>query len=138
MLYETQPSTGTTTLKRLALIWIVAVSLLAGLMPAHLQAEELIMVEEDGCIWCARWNAEIAPIYPKTPEGKFAPLRRIDIHAPLPADLQFMSAPFYTPTFILVRDGQELGRIEGYPGEDFFWGLLGRMLMDNTAFKGAS
>jgi hypothetical protein len=138
MLYETQPSTGTTILKRLALIWILAISLLTSLLPVTSRAEELIMVEEDGCIWCARWNAEIAPIYPKTPEGKFAPLRRVDIHAPLPVDLQFRSTPFYTPTFILVRDGQELDRIEGYPGEAFFWGLLGRMLLEHTAFKGAS
>lgn len=34
----------------------------------------------------------------------------------------------YTPTFILLEDGQEVGRIEGYPGEGFFWGLLGKML----------
>ena len=33
----------------------------------------------------------------------------------------------FTPTFILVQDGVEVGRIEGYPGEDFFWGLLGKM-----------
>ncbi len=30
----------------------------------------------------------------------------------------------FTPTFVLFDDGREIGRIEGYPGEDFFWGLL--------------
>jgi hypothetical protein len=34
----------------------------------------------------------------------------------------------FTPTFVLLVDGVERNRIEGYPGEDFFWGLLGRML----------
>jgi hypothetical protein len=29
---------------------------------------------------------------------------------------------------LIDPEGQEAGRIEGYPGEDFFWGLLGRML----------
>ena len=101
-------------------------------------AEELIMVEEAGCYWCGEWNKDIAAIYPKTPEGKFAPLRRIDVHNRLPDDLKFLRAAVYTPTFILVRDGQELARIEGYPGEDFFWGLLGRMLIENTDFHGAS
>ncbi|MBL3206218.1 thioredoxin family protein, partial [Klebsiella pneumoniae] len=33
----------------------------------------------------------------------------------------------YTPTFILVDGGREIGRIEGYPGADFFWGLLERL-----------
>lgn len=87
----------------------------------------LVMVEQSGCVYCARWNAEVAPEYPLTPEGRFAPLRRVDLRA-LPEDLGFASRPIYTPTFILMGDGQEVARLEGYPGEDFFWGLLGRML----------
>jgi hypothetical protein len=34
----------------------------------------------------------------------------------------------YTPTFVLAENGEELGRIEGYPGDAFFWGLLERLL----------
>jgi len=34
----------------------------------------------------------------------------------------------FTPTFVLMQDGVEIGRIEGYPGEDFFWGLLNQMI----------
>jgi hypothetical protein len=87
----------------------------------------LFMAEERGCMWCARWNAEIADIYPKTAEGQAAPLRRYDLHGPAP-DVDFKTKVRFTPTFILVRDGVEVGRIEGYPGEDFFWGLMERML----------
>jgi hypothetical protein len=89
----------------------------------------LIMVEEHGCVWCARWNDEIAPIYPKTEEGKAAPLQRIDIHAKRPEGIAFARRLSYTPTFVLVVNGTEVSRIEGYPGEDFFWGLLGQMLV---------
>ena len=88
----------------------------------------LVMVEEQGCVWCARWNDEIAPIYPKTKEGQAAPLRRIDLHASRPDDLTFARSLHFTPTFVLMIDGQEANRIEGYPGEDFFWGLLAQML----------
>lgn len=88
----------------------------------------LLMGEEAGCIWCARWNEEVAPEYPKTAEGRAAPLRRVDIHAPLPGDLVLSSPLRFTPTFVLLDEGRELGRVEGYPGEDFFWPLLGRML----------
>jgi len=95
--------------------------------PAFADAE-LIMVEEDGCTWCARWDSKISKIYPKTAEGKAAPLRRIDIHAPNPKDITFKRNLNFTPTFVLVVDGVEHSRIEGYPGEDFFWGLLGQML----------
>ena len=88
----------------------------------------LVMVEEHGCVWCARWNAEIAPIYPKTSEGKAAPLRRLDINQTMPAELSFKGKLHFTPTFVLMVDGKEISRLEGYPGEDFFWGLLGQML----------
>ena len=86
------------------------------------------MVEKAGCMWCEHWNKEIAPIYPKTEEGKRAPLRRIDKDAALPEDIKPSRGFFYTPTFLLVVNGVEQGRIEGYPGEDFFWGLLGQMI----------
>ncbi len=91
----------------------------------------LIMVEEAGCVWCARWNEQIGPIYPKTPEGRTAPLRRIDIHATQTDDLNFTSSLNFTPTFILMVDGLEVSRLEGYPGEDFFWGLLAEMISNS-------
>jgi hypothetical protein len=47
---------------------------------------------------------------------------------PLPEGLTIASHPVFTPTFILIQDGTEVGRIEGYPGEDFFWPLLAGMI----------
>jgi hypothetical protein len=91
-------------------------------------AAELIMLERPGCAWCARWNREIAPIYPLTEEGRRAPLRRVDVTAPWPADLGNIEGDFYTPTFIVVEDGTEVARLRGYPGDNFFWPLLGEML----------
>lgn len=109
--------------------------LAALLLPLPAAAVELVMVEEAGCMWCARWNAEIAPAYDKTAEGRYAPLRRIDIRA-LPGGLALDRRVTFTPTFLLVDEGRELARLEGYPGEHFFWPLLGRMLNDNTKFEG--
>jgi thioredoxin-related protein len=107
----------------------VLLTALLALAPLRAAAElSLIMVQQDGCPWCMKWNEEIGPIYPKTEEGKTAPLRRIDLHEPVPEDLTFKSKARLTPTFILVDDGMEIARLEGYPGEDFFWGMLDRML----------
>ena len=100
---------------------------LIGWLPLAANAETyLLMAEEDGCYWCAKWNEEIAHIYPKTTEGKTAPLRRYDLHSETP-EVSFDRRVHFTPTFILVQDGVEVGRVEGYPGEDFFWGLLNQM-----------
>lgn len=89
---------------------------------------KLMMAEEAGCIWCARWDREISHIYPKTEEGRTAPLMRFNIHDGTPQDVLLTSRVRFTPTFILVQEGREIGRIEGYPGEDFFWGLLAHMI----------
>lgn len=107
----------------------------AGLYAPAAQAETLVMVEEVGCIYCAQFNAQIAPAYPKTAEGRFAPIRRVEITDPVPADLHFDAPAVFTPTFVLVDDdGQELARIEGYPGQEFFWPLLSAMLTEHTDF----
>lgn len=88
----------------------------------------LVMFDQDHCPYCERWHAEIGAAYPKTEEGRLAPLRRVDIHAPLPADLPGLEPAHVSPVFVLWHDGRELGRIQGYPGEDFFWPLLGELL----------
>ena len=90
-------------------------------------AAELVMVEQHGCHWCEKWNAEIGHMYANTEESRRAPLRRIDLHD-LPDDIAFASRPVFTPTFVLVQDGQELGRMEGYAGDEFFWFLLDQLL----------
>ena len=109
----------------MALRFAVALALLPLPAAAELQ---LLMFEQPGCLYCARWDAEVAPEYPQTDEGRAAPLRRLHLHAPLPPDLDLRGVPVFTPTFVLVDDGVETGRIEGYPGEDFFWPLLADMI----------
>lgn len=97
-------------------------------------AVELVMVDQQGCYYCELWTEEIGPIYPKTTEGKFAPLRRIDIRE-IPETLDLKSDPAFTPTFILVEGNTELARIEGYPSQDFFWPLITKMFEAHTNFS---
>lgn len=98
----------------------------------------LVMVDQAGCIYCQRWDAEIAPAYPKTAEGQFAPLIRVDLRQGSPDGIRFDRRVMFTPTFILVENGKELARLEGYPGEDFFWPLLARLLSEHTDFDPAA
>jgi len=108
---------------------LVLASLLGVLVAAvPARAAELVMFEDAGCMWCARFNAEIGPVYAKTEEGRRAPLRRVDSGKTLPAELSFIETERFTPLFVLIDGGREIGRIRGYPGEDHFWGLLGMLL----------
>jgi hypothetical protein len=85
------------------------------------RAAELVMFEQAGCPWCARFDRDIAPIYKKTEEGLRTPLRRVDIDRPIPPDLALLQVVRFTPVFVLVDKGREIGRIRGYPGEESFW-----------------
>ena len=95
---------------------------------SNARAAELVMFEQAGCAWCEAFDREIAPIYGKTEEGLRAPLRRVDTSQRLPPDLAFIETERLTPLFVLVDRGHEIGRIRGYPGEDYFWGLLGVLM----------
>ncbi|RDW12596.1 SoxS [Paracoccus thiocyanatus] len=116
-------------LKQLPGPWIAALLvLLAGSWGAAAAELRLLMFEQPGCIYCARWDAEIAPQYPLTDEGKAAPLRRLQFRDPVPAELELDRPVTFTPTFVLMDGNAEAGRLEGYPGEDFFWPLLARLI----------
>lgn len=81
----------------------------------------LVMVEEPGCRFCRQWDAEIAPGYRKSAEGRFAPLKRVRRGAP---EIKGLAPVVYTPTFLVMRSGEELGRITGYPGAEYFYSEL--------------
>ena len=110
------------------------------LMRAPLAAAELIMFHQRACEWCELWHEEIGVVYGKTPEAKKAPLRLVDIFDDRPADLNGLKPVVFTPTFVIVEKGREVGRILGYPGEDFFWSylnqILGRLKTKTTACTG--
>ena len=86
------------------------------------------MFVEAGCPWCARWDREVGEAYAHSEEGHIAPLRRIDISMARRTGLRLAGAVTVTPTFVLVEEGIEVGRIIGYPGADFFWGMLGELI----------
>lgn len=101
---------------------------LAGLPMFTARAAELVMVEQPGCAYCRAWDQDVSEEYPKTAEGRAAPLVRVQLATVNDGPYTLARPVNFTPTFLLVEDGAELARIEGYPGEDFFWGLLAMML----------
>jgi hypothetical protein len=82
---------------------------------------ELVMVEEAGCAYCVWWMRDVGQGYGKSEEGRLAPLRRIEIDS---AEARQFPRIVYTPTFLLLSGGKEVGRILGYSGPDLFWWQL--------------
>jgi len=94
---------------------------------ASASAAELVMYRRAGCAWCAAWDREVGPIYGKTEFGQRAPIRFNELRRD--GERVSLKMPIrYSPSFVLVEDGREIGRIEGYTGEDFFWGLLEKLM----------
>ncbi len=85
----------------------------------------LIMVDEPNCVYCRKWEAEIGGGYARSAQGRFAPLVKVRRKS---RELSGFNPVIYTPTFILVRRGEELGRITGYPGREFFYPELDALL----------
>ncbi|MFC3570367.1 SoxS protein [Paracoccus simplex] len=96
-------------------------------------ALQLLMVRRKGCVYCAQWDREIAPIYARHPEGRAAPLLTVDLDGPYPDGLALARRPWLTPTFILLQGGVERARFEGYPGRERFFDVLRDMLAQAAA-----
>jgi thioredoxin-related protein len=102
-------------------------SLVGSLASSPADAAELVMYRRAGCPWCAAWDREIGPVYGKTEIGRRLPVRLVALEGERP-HISLASPIVYSPTFVMVDHEREIGRIEGYPGPDFFWGLLDQLV----------
>jgi hypothetical protein len=89
---------------------------------------ELIAFEAPGCSYCPVLRRDVAPSYPSSRAGKWAPLRFVDINDEAIAGIELTSPVTMVPTVVLVRDGVEIGRIAGYVGPANMHRLLDPLL----------
>ncbi len=87
----------------------------------------LVMIGDPGCPYCARWEREIGPGYTASEDGKLAPVVRRDRGSP---DVAFLPRVVYSPTFVMLVRGREIGRIVGYSGADLFWMQIAGLMHD--------
>ena len=109
----------------LIILFAAASPVPAQMPPAFAGETVLVMVDDKGCVYCAKWDRDVSASYDASAEGRFAPLERRRKGHP---DLAGIPGLAYTPTFVLIARGQEVGRIIGYGGEDHFWGELDRLI----------
>lgn len=95
---------------------------------------ELIMVDDPACRFCQKWNEAVGRGYAKSPEGEAAPLKRVPRGAP---ELEGLAPVIYTPTFIVIEGGREVGRISGYSGPSYFYADLRDILTRAGYLRGS-
>lgn len=82
---------------------------------------ELIVIEADGCIYCDLFRRDVLPSYQKSEQGQQMPVRFVDINDVDAATLK-LSLPINTvPTFVVVKNRAEVGRVPGYVGPENFY-----------------
>jgi thioredoxin-like negative regulator of GroEL len=99
-------------------------------LSAGAHGAELLYFFSPSCGYCKAFDEEVAGIYPKTEAGRKAPLKRVEVDPdsfkPLEPDVAF--DPGTVPVFVLVEDGREIARLNGYSGDELFWMSMQRML----------
>jgi cytochrome c551/c552 len=116
---------------------LAAAVLIAALWAGAAHASELVMFEQPGCGYCQRWDRDVGALYGKTAEARAFPLRRVDIASQKQSGIVLTAPVRFTPTFVMVDNGREVGRITGYANDDTFWGLFGTLTAKLAAAPGA-
>ncbi len=89
-------------------------------------AFEILVVEAEGCLYCPVFRRDVLPAYQATPRAKVVPLRFADVGAVEAGSLVLAGSIDSVPTVLVLKSGQEVGRLEGYAGrENFFRSIEG-------------
>ena len=81
----------------------------------------MIMITDKNCLYCIVWEKQIGKIYPKTEIAKKFPLHRIEVKNFVNYTKYDLKKTNITPTFIFIKNDNEVGRIEGYTNPEMFW-----------------
>ena len=106
------------------LVRIVCISLMAVAASSYAQAVELVVVDSKTCVYCAKFNREVGREYGSKAVAAKAPLRRVSAMKKWPSDLAGIKKTPFTPAFIVVDNGRELGRFYGYQNPETFYAEL--------------
>lgn len=87
----------------------------------HLGNLQLVVMEAEGCIYCSIFRRDVLPSYEISERGKDMPVRFVDVNDVPKTGIELQSPIDILPTFVIVKDNHEIGRVPGYMGpEDFF------------------
>jgi len=89
---------------------------------------ELVVIEAEGCIYCDVFRRNLLPAYLASARGKEAPVRFVDANEAAASGLKLHGPVRIVPTFIVMRENKEVGRIPGLIGRSEFVRAVTKML----------
>lgn len=89
---------------------------------------QLIVMEAPGCAYCKVFRRDVLPSFATSERGKSLPVLFLDVNDLEGANLALDSSVDMVPTFVLVQDRREVGRIAGYVGPTAFFQSISHLL----------
>ena len=94
-------------------------------------AIEVVVYETTDCLYCFLFRRDVAPGYRRSRRGQSVPLRYLNLDEATPS--RGLKAPIsQVPTAVVMREGHEIGRIEGYTGPHSFYQAIARLFATLT------
>jgi len=97
-------------------------------------AAELLFFHDAHCGACLSFEKDVGGIYHKTQEAILAPLQRVEFYSEDGKISDTTNMPGLTtpvawiPSFVVMDNGREIGRIAGYQSAELFWMALNQIL----------
>ncbi len=89
---------------------------------------ELVVMEAPGCTYCELFRRDVLPSYQASERAKEMPIRFLDINDITAEDLGLDTAIDIVPTFVVLKDHKEVGRIPGYMGPEYFFHSINHLI----------
>lgn len=90
---------------------------------------ELLVFEHRDCVYCRVFRADTLPRYRESEHEGKVPIRFISIENTDTSALKLNGSIQMVPTFVLMQDGAEVGRIAGYWAPDNFFKMLSNLML---------
>ena len=88
----------------------------------------LVMFTSKDCPVCQAWEREIGSIYKKSHYQVALPLTRVNFSTGKSDRMSLQEPISGTPTFVILENWEEVGRILGFNGREIFWWNLSSFL----------
>ena len=118
-----------------ALLASMLASVLMALMPTRAGAGrdaleaaptriEIVVFEAPGCHYCEAFRERLGARYAASTSHHTAPLRYVDATQPEAAGFPLNGEIKLVPTIVVMQDGREVDRLEGYPLPEMFFSMI--------------
>ena len=89
---------------------------------------ELVVMEAPGCIYCTVFRRDVLPAYQASERAKDVPIRFLDVNDAAVNALGLDEPVNIVPTFVVLKDNREVGRVPGYVGPEAFFHTINYLM----------